>query len=248
MTTAGSAFDSIAASYGGLWSDTAIGTAQRSAVWTHIDSLFNPGDSVLDLGCGIGDDALHLDSRGVQVYAIDASREMVAIARSRGVNAHCATAESLSSLKGEFDGVLSNFGVLNCVHDLASVARELHRLVIPGGMLAICIIGPFCLWETAHFLLHGRATRAFRRSRRSKVLTSFGFEIHYPSAARLKQDLSDGFELIGWYGIGVCVPPSYIRVQKDTTVERLSAMDRSLARLPALRAIADHRLFIFRRL
>src|SRR5665213_102461 len=104
----GIAFDSLAANYDALWTGTAIGMSQRHAVWGRIDSLFQQGDLVLDLGCGTGEDALHLGSRGIQVYAIDASAAMVGIARERGVNAHRSTVEALANLEGEFNGVLSN--------------------------------------------------------------------------------------------------------------------------------------------
>ncbi len=78
-------FDALAHSYNALWSETARGRDQRTAVWREIDGLFRPGDRVLDLGCGTGDDALHLAGLGVEVFGIDASAQMVEIARSRDV-------------------------------------------------------------------------------------------------------------------------------------------------------------------
>lgn len=80
-------FDQLASAYAELWSDTARGRLQREQVWSMIDGLFGPGDRVLDLGCGTGDDAVHLMARGVEVVGIDASAPMVEIARSRGVDA-----------------------------------------------------------------------------------------------------------------------------------------------------------------
>jgi ubiquinone/menaquinone biosynthesis C-methylase UbiE len=49
--------------------------------------LFRPGETVLDLGCGTGEDAECLDLFGVSVRDLDASPEMVRIARDRSVNA-----------------------------------------------------------------------------------------------------------------------------------------------------------------
>ncbi len=53
-------FDALASSYNTLWNNTPSGRGQRQAVGREIDGLFRAGDRVLDLGCGPGDDALHL--------------------------------------------------------------------------------------------------------------------------------------------------------------------------------------------
>ncbi len=108
------AFDRLAATYDETWTDSPIGRAQRDAVWRRIDPLFRAGDSVLDLGCGTGEDALHLMRRGVRVKGIDASGEMVRIARTKGVDARQLPIERVGELDDTFDGAISNFGALNC--------------------------------------------------------------------------------------------------------------------------------------
>ena len=81
-------FDEIAPRYDEVWTRSPIGRLQRDAVWRRLDDLFHPGEKLLDLGCGTGEDALHFMSRGMQVSGIDASPEMVRIARGRGVDAN----------------------------------------------------------------------------------------------------------------------------------------------------------------
>ncbi len=80
---AGAAFDRIASGYDDLWTRTATGRLQREAVWRFTDRLFAAGDRILDLGCGTGEDAVHLLSRGIRLSAIDASSAMVEAARGR---------------------------------------------------------------------------------------------------------------------------------------------------------------------
>ncbi len=246
--TAATAFDQLATLYEALWSRTAIGISQRLAVWQRIDSLFKPGDRILDLGCGTGDDALHLESRDVQVYGVDVSAGMVAVARSRGVNAHRLAIENIADLNGEFDGAISNFGVLNCIEQLEHVASALGRLVRRGGYVAICVMSPFCLWETFYFLVHGNAGKAFRRLKRGKAASSIGIDVRYPSRRKLTQIFQSSFKLIRWYGVGLCVPPSYVRALSDRAVSRMAQIDGHIAHWPLLRGIADHRLFLFKRL
>jgi SAM-dependent methyltransferase len=99
MSTA-ALFERLAERYDELWTDTAIGRAQRAAVWRVTDRLFHAGDRILDLGCGTGEDAAHLMARGVSVHAVDASPAMVARARARGVAAEVVRAENLGQLFG----------------------------------------------------------------------------------------------------------------------------------------------------
>lgn len=247
IAQAGAAFDQLAARYDELWSETAIGRQQRAAVWGRIDPLFRGGCRVLEIGCGTGMDAIHLMERGVAVYAIDASKEMVRMARLRGVDAHHLEAEDLGLVSGTFDGAISNFGALNCVSDLDGVAPALGRLVRSGGHVAICVAGTCCAWETVHYLVRGEYSKAFRRWNPRGCDASIGVHVNYPSVRRLARVFRQDFRLSRWYGIGLCVPPSYVSGISETNIGRLAAIDRRLAHQPALRAFADHRLLVFQR-
>ena len=238
------AFDNLAAQYDRLWTRTTVGQLQREAVWRGIAPLFKPGHSILDLGCGTGEDAVRLMDAGLRVHAIDASPEMVRVSRNRGVDAEVLPIENCGQLEGRFDAVLSNFGALNCVADLEALREPLGRLVRPGGYLAICLIGRFCLWETAWSLLRARPGKAFRRWRRS-AMSSLGFRVYYPSKGNLKAAVGPHFSLLNWRGVGLCVPPSYVTGLSDGALRKLDAVDRRIANWPLLRGFGDHRLFIF---
>ena len=235
-------FDRMAASYDAVWTNTPIGRAQRNLVWREIDPLFQAGERILDIGCGTGEDALHFAARGVTVYATDASPAMVQIACERGVYATVCNAEELGRIGRIFDGAISNFGALNCVEDLPAVARSLARLVRPGDGVAICILGRFCAWETLYYaacLQFGKACRRWRGDRAPyREIT-----VHYPTASQIQAAFQKDFKLLRWTGIGMLVPPSYVKLPA-AVVRVLAACDRALARLPLLRALADHRLFL----
>lgn len=241
-------FDKLASQYDRLWTRSTVGLLQREAVWRHIRPLFQPGQTALDLGCGTGEDALRLMQAGLRVHAIDASSEMVRIARDRGVDAETLPIEDCArlheSFNGSFDMALSNFGALNCVEDLESLREPLARLVRPGGCLAICVIGRFCLWETAWALLRRQPAKAFRRWRKS-AMSSLGIQVFYPSRKRLEAAFHPRFTLVDWRGIGLSVPPSYVTGLSDGVLGKLDAFDRRVAHWPWLRGFADHRLFVF---
>ena len=238
------AFDQIAPQYDQIWTRSAVGRLQREAVWRHIGVLFERGETVLDLGCGTGEDALGLMGAGLRVRAIDASSEMVRIARDRGVDAEVLSIENCGLLNDTFHAVLSNFGALNCVEDLESLGEPLARLIRPGGYMAICIIGRFCAWETAWALLRGQPAKAFRRWRKS-VISSLGIRVFYPSRRRLEAAFRPKFTLVKWCGIGLFVPPSYVTGLSAGLLGKLDAFDRHLAHWPLLRGLCDHRLFVF---
>jgi ubiquinone/menaquinone biosynthesis C-methylase UbiE len=240
-------FDKIAAQYDTLWSDSAVGKAQRSAVWSQVDFLFKEDDVVLDLGCGTGVDAFHLQSRGVSVYGIDSSPQMVQVARGRGVEADCCLIERLQHFEMRLDGVISNFGALNCIESLPMIANSLGRMVRPGGYLALCFMNRVCLWEIAFYLLHGKPGKAFRRLH-AQADSSIGAKVFYPSRAAIVSAFKKYFRLFNSYGVGISVPPSYVNFLTDREVQRLSALDQRLTKQPILRSLADHRLYIFGRI
>ena len=91
-----------------------------------------PTESILDLGCGDGQLTLRLASTGACVVGVDVSPEMVAAARSRGIDAHEGSAESLPFANQSFDAVFSN-AALHWVRDQDAMMAEVRRVLRPGG-------------------------------------------------------------------------------------------------------------------
>src|SRR5215472_15180809 len=232
---ASGAFDALAARYDELWTRSKIGRLQSLAVWRRLDALFRPGDTLLDLGCGTGEDAIHFMNSRIRVRAIDASAEMVRIACSRGVDATRLPIEELGRVAGSFDGVISNFGALNCVPQLDPLRGSLARLVRPGGYLAICLLGCFCLWETAWYLLRARPRTAFRRWARHAAASVLGIRVVFPSTGQIKRAFAPDFSLVDWSGVGISIPPSYITCLSEKLLNRLAVFDRRVSGAPPWR-------------
>lgn len=240
-------FDVVASSYDQIWTTSGVGDAQRRAVWKRIDQLFRAGASVLDLGCGTGADAVHLRQAGIRVYGIDRSPEMIRIARNKGVDADLWNLEQLAELNGCFDGAISNFGALNCVQSLSSIAKELARLVRSGGFVALCLLSRFCLWEIGYHFSGGNFSKALRRLS-GRARSSYGVEVFYPMRGAIVDAFRSKFILCAHSGIGLTVPPSYIDWLSSHTLRRLEALDERLASRRVFRSACDHHLFIWQRL
>jgi trans-aconitate methyltransferase len=90
-----------------------------------------PGERILDIGCGDGALTARIAQRGGSVVAIDNSTSMVEAARARGIDARLGSATSLE-FAGEFDAVFSN-AVLHWVPDADTVLRGVARALKPGG-------------------------------------------------------------------------------------------------------------------
>ena len=100
------------------------------------------GKQALDYGCGHGMAAVVLARAGAQVSAFDLSPGYVAEARERaqanGVPLTCVAAagESLPFAEASFDAV---WGCAILHHlELDRAARELHRVLKPGGVAVFC--------------------------------------------------------------------------------------------------------------
>lgn len=147
-------FDALAEVYDELFTHSVIGRVQRDVVWKATDETFRPGQRILEINCATGTTAMHLGSRGVSVLACDVSPRMTAVALQRAREAQLRATPEFRILategipelgpEGPFDGVLSNFGGLNCVEDLRAVARDLARLLRPGAPALLCFLGLCC--------------------------------------------------------------------------------------------------------
>lgn len=246
-------FDVLAARYDQLWTEATAGTLQRKAVWRALEGRFLPGERVADLGCGTGADAVWLAQQGVEVYALDSSPAMLAAAANRARASQmehritCVAGDiACLRLPGLFDGALSDFGALNMLPNLRWLACALAAHVRPGGHVALCFMGRFCLWETAWYSLRGQPRRALRRTRGNAV-SSLGCTVYYHSARDVISAFSPSFRLVVRRGIGVFVPPSYLEGVARSLPRALAFLDRHLAGLPLLRGKGDHELLIFAR-
>jgi trans-aconitate methyltransferase len=90
-----------------------------------------PGEKILDLGCGDGFLSMQIAESGAVVTGVDSSTQMVAAAQERGVHALIMSGESLR-FEGEFDGVFSN-AALHWMSNQDAVLEGVYRALKPDG-------------------------------------------------------------------------------------------------------------------
>jgi len=90
-----------------------------------------PGERILDLGCGDGTLALRLVEAGCAVVGVDAGPDMVAAAAARGVDARVMDGAALR-FEHEFDAVFSN-AALHWMPEPEAVIAGVGRALRPGG-------------------------------------------------------------------------------------------------------------------
>ena len=90
-----------------------------------------PGERILDLGCGDGALTVKLVALGCTVVGVDSSAAMIDAARSLGLDAHVADGQSLQ-FTNEFDAVFSN-AALHWMENPEAVISGVWHALKPGG-------------------------------------------------------------------------------------------------------------------
>jgi ubiquinone/menaquinone biosynthesis C-methylase UbiE len=217
------AFTQQANKFDELYSCNTIINYKRKRVRDHLLKFIVPGQHILELNSGTGEDAIWLAQRNCNVHATDISVGMIEALRQKVkdvrleklINSEICSFTALENLKnqGPYDLIFSNFAGLNCTGELDKVLTSFTTLLKPKGIVTLVILPKFCLWE---FLLifKGKLKTATRRLYSKKGVSARVEQTHftcwYYNPSYIIKYLKKDFELLSIEGLCTIVPPSYI--------------------------------------
>ena len=136
------------------------------------------GRRALDVGCGAGRVALHLQAKGFDVTAIDNSPLVVKTAKARGVkDARVLPFEQITRFKpASFDTVVmfgNNFGLFVSRARARRLLRQLHRMTREGAVILTQSLDPHQTREPAHLAYQRRNSRRGRLAGQIRIRIRF---------------------------------------------------------------------------
>lgn len=133
------------------------------ADWSELDrrALGHAHGRVLDVGAGAGRAALHLQSRGLDVTAIDDSPLAIRVCRRRGVKrAILRPIADIGRFRARaFDTIVmlgNNFGLFGSRAGARRLLRAMHRITSDGAVIVAQSLDPYATKDPVHRAYHRR--------------------------------------------------------------------------------------------
>lgn len=198
------------------WFETGLGSASHRIELRLVAALAvpKPGERALDVGCGTGIYTAWLAEQGLEVAGLDNDPVMLAAAREKAPAARLqlGDATALPFADDEFDLTLAV--TLFCFLDAEqrrAAARELLRVVRPGGRAVIGELARYSLWAAQRRIKGWQGPSLWRHA-------------HFTTATELRQLLqaAGGTAITTRYAL--YLPPWDTRalVERADTIEQLA--------------------------
>jgi len=181
---------------------------------------------VLDVGCGAGRVALHLQEKGLDALGIDVSPLAIDVCRLRGLrHAQVLSITELSRKLGVFDTVMvfgNNFGLLGGRRRARWLLRRLHGMTSDGARIIAETVDPYDTDDPSHLAYHELNRRAGRMAGQIRLRVRYQgyatpwFDYLFVS----REEMAELLDGTGW-AVGRFIDrpgePAYVAViEKDT--------------------------------
>ncbi|TKG71774.1 class I SAM-dependent DNA methyltransferase [Prauserella endophytica] len=135
-------YDTLAVDYAAMFKDELAAKPFLRAMLGAFAELVlaGGGGRVADVGCGPGLITAHLHGLGLDVFGLDLSPEMVAVARAEnpGLRYDVGSMTALDLADGSLSGIVAMYSLIHTpLERLPSVFAEFRRVLAPGGQLLL---------------------------------------------------------------------------------------------------------------
>lgn len=134
---------------------------------------------VLDIGCGAGRHALHLQAQGFDVTGIDNSPGAIKVCKLRGLKrTFVRSIEDVDKFKpNSFDTIQmlgNNFGLFGSFENARQTLKKFARITAPDAQIIAGTRNPYLTTESAHLEYHRLNKRRGRMSGQLGMRVRFG--------------------------------------------------------------------------
>jgi ubiquinone/menaquinone biosynthesis C-methylase UbiE len=264
-------YDLLAPSYDQDVGSNAVGQRMHAVFRDVLRHTFSEGQTVFEIGCGTGIDALWLARSGLDVVATDISQQMVEVVRKKAKAEGLANRIRVAKLRaseialltqeyGEesFGGGYCHAGALNMEPDLERVPGQIRRLIHRGGAFVCSVINKISLFELLFYPMVLRPRKAFRRLgnvvpipiSRESPLNRYVVPARFYSPREVAELFRPDFSLEALQGLQILLPPANLSmyyVALGPVFAGLEAVERRISRLPPMNAWGQHSILTLRR-
>jgi ubiquinone/menaquinone biosynthesis C-methylase UbiE len=193
----------------------------RNNIRRHVLNYTTPSQTMLELNCGTGLDAMFFVNQGLLVHATDNAEGMLNQLQQKVIKYElqdkltfqkCSFNELEDLDQKKYHHVFSNFGGLNCAPDLKKVIKSLDNLLEVNGVAHLVIMPRFCLWEIS-FVWKGFFKLAFRRfslNGAKSLVEGLPFTTYYYSPRYVQKAFGETYETRSVKAMGCFIPPTYM--------------------------------------
>ncbi len=232
----------------------------RDNIRKHVMLYVKPNQTMLELNCGTGLDALYFTQNGLTVHATDNADGMLEEVDNKIKKYHTVNLSfqkcsfnNLTLLENKkYNHIFSNFGGLNCSDNLKMVIKDLDNYMISGSIAHLVIMPKYCVWEIlfAFKVNFKLAFRRFMKNGSTSYVEGIPFMTYYYSPSYIKKSFGSHYEALSIKAMGCFIPPTYMNemeTNRPKLFKYLQKLDRIFADKWPFYNLGDHYVISMRK-